>query len=68
MYQAPDFVKVSTRVKDVFAGYGSCPWDEFTYLSYTGGREKCKEIEVTDTLVGLGKGYQCYHSQNPQVL
>ncbi len=36
MYQAPDFVKVSVKVKDVFAGYAQkCPYDFMDTSSYT---------------------------------
>lgn len=66
MYQKPDFVKVSLKVKDVFANYsaGGCPMDEgsVNLLAGTG----CKDIEVPNTTyMALNWGDGCYSTLTP---
>ena len=64
MYQAPDFVKVSTKVKDVFSSYGSCPMDGYYYYSHTGDPQTCNEKYNDNTFIGLGRGYMCYSTND----
>ncbi len=46
MYKAPDFVKVSTKMKDVFAGYG-CVWQRGYYGSNMSDDKNCTADEHT---------------------
>ena len=63
MYQAPDFIKVSTKVKDVFAGYGSCPMEGYTYYSH--GSSDCGSQFNDNTYIGLKLGNACYTANDP---
>jgi hypothetical protein len=66
MYQKPDFVKVSVKVKDVFANYSgtSCPMDEGTVNLLVAS--PCYVITVPDTTyVAQGWGIGCYSTNNP---
>lgn len=66
MYQKPDFVKVSVKVKDVFANYGtnSCPMDEGAVNLLTSS--PCSEISIPNTtFIAQGWGGGCYSTQNP---
>lgn len=69
MYNAPDFVKVSVRAKDIFSGYNveHCPMDQFQQESYT---IPCSPSDpnynlVANTYIGLGWGDSCYSTQDP---
>lgn len=68
MYTAPDFVKVSVKAKDIFAGYVTgCPMDQFQQESYT---IPCSPSDpnysvTSDTYIGLGWTATCYSTQNP---
>lgn len=64
MYQAPDFVKVSTKVKDVFASYG-CPMDGYFYYAHVGNPGTCFDDYIDNTFVGQGRGYMCYSTLDP---
>lgn len=68
MYQAPDFVKISTKVKDVFAGYGACPMDGYFYYSHTGEPNTCFDTYNDNTFVTMKGFWQCYSTLNPQVM
>ncbi len=48
MYKAPDFVKVSTKMKDVFAGYG-CDYERGQYS--TRGSQTCTETGPWSTWI-----------------
>lgn len=68
MYQKPDFVKVSLKVSDVFASYGTtgCPQDEEHKWAYTIPCEGTDDYtEIHNTYTGMGFGHQCYSSLNP---
>ena len=65
MYQKPDFIKVSVKVKDVFANYqaSGCPMDESR--QYT---QPCTEDDpnyIYNSFIGLGLAHQCYTTSNP---
>ena len=64
MYQKPDFIKVSVKVKDVFANYQTtgCPMDE-----WSGYTTPCENTDayVYFTYVSQGAAYQCYSTLNP---
>lgn len=63
MYQKPDFVKVSLKVSDIFANYGATGCAEREYGGWT-DMYPCEGTDdyhyVTNTLSGMGLGYQCY--------
>ena len=66
MYQKPDFVKVSVKVKDVFANYvgSGCPMDEgaVNLLAVS----PCREYVVENTTyIAQGWGNGCYSTLTP---
>ncbi len=66
MYQKPDFVKVSVRVKDVFANYSGsgCPMDEGAINLLAGS--PCYDVHIPNTTyIAQGWGDGCYSTQNP---
>ncbi len=68
MYQKPDFVKVSLKVKDVFANYavtGCAPNVADTQGQVDIGVGTCGDIGTANTWVTLGMGAACYTTQNP---
>ncbi len=69
MYQKPDFIKVSVKVNDIFAGYNTdsgCPEDEFLYWNYTVPCEGTPDYrQEANTFTGLGWGSGCYSTLNP---
>ena len=68
MYQRPDFVKVSVKVKDVFANYsitGCAPNTADTQGQVDVGAGTCNDVVTSNTFVTLGLGNSCYSTQNP---
>ena len=68
MYQKPDFIKVSVKVKDVFANYlaTGCPEDEFLLWQFTDPCEGTDDYkQVASTYTGTGIGHQCYSTDRP---
>ncbi len=66
MYQKPDFVRVSVKVKDVFANYtaGGCPMDEGAVNLLS--ESPCYVIHIDNTTyVAQGWGDGCYSTLNP---
>lgn len=65
MYQKPDFLTVSVKVKDVFSSYlaSGCPHDEYT--SYTSPCSTADENYVHMDYLELGWGDGCYSIHNP---
>ena len=66
MYQKPDFVKVSVKVKDVFANYiqSGCKMDEGAYHALVG--DNCYDYTVDNTtFVAEGWGIGCYSTLAP---
>ena len=64
MYQKPDFIKVSVKVKDVFANYQTtgCPMDELR--QYTNPCTEDDPNYTYETYVSLGLAHQCYGTYN----
>lgn len=64
MYQKPDFLKVSVKVKDMFAyGDSNCPHDE--YESYTSPCTESDPNYVYRDYLAMGWGDGCYSIFNP---
>ena len=64
MYQKPDFMKVSVKVKDVFASYNTgCPHDE--YLGWTNPCTTDDPNYTYEDFLALGWGSSCYSTLNP---
>lgn len=67
MYQKPDFVKVSLKVSDIFANYGTtgCPQDETGIWQFTQPCEGTDDYTfVYQTHTDMGWGHQCYTTYN----
>ena len=62
MYQKPDFVKVSVKVKDVFANYiqTGCIKDEGAVVLQNSG-DAC--LPFDGTFMDLGWDHQCYSTE-----
>lgn len=68
MYQKPDFVKISLKVKDVFASYtitGCQPNIADTNGQVDTGVGTCNDVGTNNTFVTLNLGAYCYTTQNP---
>ncbi|MDO4748162.1 MAG: hypothetical protein Q4A12_03190 [Eubacteriales bacterium] len=68
MYQKPDFLKISLKVKDVFANYsvtGCAPNTADTQGQVDLGVGTCSDVGTSNTWVSLGLGASCYTEQNP---
>ena len=68
MYQKPDFVKISLKVKDVFANYtvtGCAPNTANSQGQVDVGAGTCNDVGTANTWVSLGMGNACYTTQNP---
>lgn len=68
MYQKPDFVKVSLKVKDVFANYpvtGCLPNGANTQGQVDVGVGTCGDISTSNSWIALMMGNDCYTTQNP---
>lgn len=63
MYQKPDFIKVSVKVKDVFASYNtSCPHDEMSmWVQPCLGTDGYVHMDYLE----MGMGHQCYSVELP---
>lgn len=68
MYNAPDFVKVSVKAKDIFSGYDThCPMDEYKLENNTipCGPDDPNYTISLDTYVGMGWAATCYSTRDP---
>ncbi|MBQ9673100.1 MAG: hypothetical protein IJV39_00550 [Ruminococcus sp.] len=68
MYSKPDFVKVDLEIRDNFAAYNSCPYDESGENAWTmTAYGNCKEYEHGQNLIEAypSASWQCYSSYNP---
>lgn len=67
MYQKPDFVQVSVKVKDVYANYQAtgCPEDQFGGWLHSDGSCDGTTDDVNGTLTSMGFAHQCYSTLNP---
>ncbi len=67
MYQAPDFIKVSTKAEDVYANYSTGCMPDGRYYYEQAVAATCLDLGpfVDDVVATYSGGIQCYSTLNP---